>query len=90
MGTSLKVYPFSSIPDVMKKNSWKVVLNYDKVGQYDYDLLSSNSLFIQGKTDDLVFKLIQDIGLEYDFRKFIYETYGDKDIILTEEKMLSV
>ena len=90
MGTSLKVYPFRLIPDNMNFKAWKVVMNYDEVGEYDYNLLSSNSIFIQGKTDDVVLKFLKDIGLEDDFKQFIKETYGDEEINKSEKPMISV
>ena len=90
MGTSLKVYPFAGIPENMDNKAWKVVMNYDKVGSYNYDLLCSNSIFIEGKTDDTVLKLLKDIDLEDDFKKFIKDVYGDEEIIKTEEAMISV
>ena len=90
MGTSLKVYPFAGIPENMDDKTWKVVMNYDKVGEYSYDLLCSNSIFIEGKTDDTVLKLLKDADLEDDFKHFIKDVYGDEEIIKTEETMISV
>ena len=90
MGTSLKVYPFAGIPDNMDDKAWKVVMNFDKVGGYNYDLLCFNSIFIEGKTDDTVLKFLKDVGLENDFKKFIKDIYGDKEIIKKKEKMISV
>ena len=90
MGTSLKVYPFRNIPDNMNYKAWKVVMNFEEVGEYDYDLLCSNSIFIQGKTDDSVLKFLKDVDLENDFKKFIKDTYGDEDINKSEKPMISV
>ena len=80
MGTSLQVNPFASIPKLMTTPSWKVVFNRDKVGRFLYDFLFSNTLFIQGTTDDLVKKFLNDVDLLDDFKNFVKNNYGDDSI----------
>jgi len=80
MGTSLNVYPFARIPRLMKTPSWKIVFNRDKVGQFLYSFLFSNTLFIQGTTDDTIKKFLKDVDLLDDFKDFVKINYGDDNI----------
>ena len=80
MGTSLQVYPFARIPKLMKTSSWKVVFNRDRVGQFLYSFLFSNTLFIQGTTDDTVKKFLKDVDLLDDFKNFVKINYNDDNI----------
>ena len=90
MGTSLQVYPFAIVPELLKNESWKVVFNRDKVGIFRYDYLYSNSLFIQGTTDDLVIKFLKEIDLLDDFKKFIKIEFGDDSIEIPDNvKMMN-
>ena len=91
MGTSLLVQPFASIPDVMKRDTWKVAINKDKIGYYYYELLIMNSLFISGITDEVCLKIIKDCEWENDYKKFVKDTYNDDEFDLVEKmEMLSV
>lgn len=78
-GTSLQVYPFAAIPKLLKMRAWKVTFNRDKVGNFKYNFLSSNSLFLQGITDNTVLKLVKDIGWMEDFKKYMRDNFGDID-----------
>ena len=80
LGTSLQVYPFAKIPKLLDIKSWKVVFNRDKVGNFLYNFLFSNTLFIQGTTDNTVLKFLEDIDLLNDFKKYLGETFGDDNI----------
>ena len=80
MGTSLQVLPFAQIPSMMKLSSWKVVFNKDKVGRFLFNFLFSNTLFIQGTTDDIVKKFLKDVDLLEDFKNFVKINYGDENI----------
>ena len=91
MGTSLQVYPFAEIPKLMKTSSWKVVFNKDEVGLFLFKFLFSNTLFIQGTTDDIVKKFLEEVELLDDFKKFVKINYGDDNIDNNENiKMLEV
>ena len=91
MGTSLQVYPFAQIPKLMKTTSWKVVFNRDKVGRFLFNFLFSNTLFIQGTTDDIVKKFLKDVDLLDDFKNFVKINYGDENIDINENiKMIEV
>ena len=80
LGTSLQVYPFAKIPKLLDIKSWKVVFNRDKVGNFLYNFLFSNTLFIQGTTDNTVLKFLEDIDLLNDFKKYLGETFEDDNI----------
>jgi len=80
MGTSLQVLPFAQIPSMMKLSSWKVVFNKHQVGRFLFNFLFSNTLFIQGKTDDIVKKFLKDVDLLEDFKNFVKINYGDENI----------
>ena len=90
MGTSLQVHPFASLPIVTTQECWKVVFNMNHVGKFGYDFLSSNSLFLQGKTDQVVYNFIHDSGLENQFLEFLKIEYGEQEILIQEEKIINV
>ena len=92
MGTSLNVYPFAGIPESANEDAKKVVFNMEKVGFYQYDTITSNSLFIKGKTDENILKFLKDVKLYDVFEKFVKEEYGQelRDIIGDEKKLMNV
>ena len=92
MGTSLVVQPFASIPYfVKKKDSWKIAINKELIGNFDYDFLTDNSLFLCGNTDDISWKIIKDCQWENDYLLFAKENFGDDDVDLEKQmEMLSI
>ena len=92
MGTSLKVYPFAGIPEYAKENVKIVVFNMEKVGNYSYNKIDSNELFIKGKTDENILKFLKDVNMYDEFEKFIKDEYGEelKDIIGKDIKLMNV
>ena len=87
MGTSLVVQPFASIPYyVKKKDSWKIAINKELIGNFDYDFLTDNSLFLCGNTDDISWKIIKDCEWENDYLLFAKENFGD-DVVDLEKQM---
>ena len=91
LGTSLQVYPFAKIPKTLSVKSWKVVFNKDKVGNFLYDYLFSNTLFIQGTTDNTVLTFLKDIDLLDDFKTYLGKTYGDDNINVNDNvKMIDI
>ena len=78
MGTSLKVQPFASIPYLTNPKADIVVFNMEKVGEYLYDRLYNHSLFIQGKTDESVVKLLKDLNLLDEFKEFMKKEYNEE------------
>ena len=85
MGTSLQVYPFAEIPELLNIESWKVVFNKDKVGPFLYEYLSSNTIFIQGTTDNSVLTFLKDLDLLDDFKKYLGSTFGDDNINISDD-----
>ncbi len=67
MGTSLKVEPFASLTDMVDKKSWIVVINREKVGNFNYNNISSTKLFLEGTCDDVVKQILEDCGWWDDF-----------------------
>jgi len=49
MGTSLSVSPFARIPYLANRNADVVLFNKSLVGEYEYNKLYCNALFIEGK-----------------------------------------
>ena len=92
MGTSLKVYPFASIPEYVNEKTDIVVFNMEKVGIYQYYNLKNNDIFIEGKTDENILKFLKDVKLYEDFEKFIKEVYNEelKDLVGKEKKLMNV
>lgn len=75
MGTSLKVHPFSALPKLIHENdSWRIAINRSRIGNYKYDYLFSNSLYISGTTDDIVKQIIHDCNWDKEFNDFICKT----------------
>ena len=76
MGTSLKVMPFNFLPYKLKNTSWRVVANMEKVGSeggsgFNYDNLSSKDLFLGGKTDEIIHRILKDCGWQEEFENFV-------------------
>ena len=75
MGTSLKVFPFSGIPTLIGPNVELVVFNMSKVGNYEYDKMTENNIFIEGKIDENIDKFLKDTKLYWEFESFLKEEY---------------
>ena len=91
LGTSLQVYPFAKIPKLLNVKSWKVVFNRDRVGSFLYNFLFSNTLFIQGTTDNTVIQFLKDIDLLEDFKEYLLKNFGDKNIDVSDNiKMIDI
>jgi NAD-dependent SIR2 family protein deacetylase len=71
MGTSLKVSPFNFLPQNLPKDTWRIVVNKEKVGQFKYEELNSNDLFLEGTTDEIILKIVDDCGWKSEFDKFL-------------------
>ena len=78
MGTSLKVQPFASIPYLTNPKADILVINMENVGGYDFHRLYSNSLIIEGKTDESVIKLLNDCNMIDEFKEFMKNEYKDE------------
>ena len=78
MGTSLKVHPFASIPYLVNPKADIIVFNMERVGEYPYDSLLSNSLFIEGKTDENAIKFLKDINMLDEFKDFMKKEYNEE------------
>ena len=82
MGTSLSVSPFARIPYLANRNADVVLFNKSLVGEYEYNKLYCNALFIEGKTDESVIKFLKDCNMIAEFKNFLKNEYKDefKDI----------
>ena len=77
MGSSLAVYPFNQLPYGIKKESWRVLINKDEVGNFLAGLVTMNQfrfnnpkrkdLFLNGYTDEIVQKIVDDCGWKDEF-----------------------
>ena len=72
MGTSLKVMPFSFFPHQLDKKCQRVLINMEKVGSgFKFDDIGSNDYFLCGKTDEVISKLVSDLGWKDEFDSYI-------------------
>ena len=78
MGTSLKVQPFASIPYLTNPKADILVINMENVGGYAFHRLYSNSLIIEGKTDESVIKLLNDCNMIDEFKEYMKNEYKDE------------
>eukprot|EP00340_Litonotus_pictus_P001370 CAMPEP_0170525454 /NCGR_PEP_ID=MMETSP0209-20121228/10938_1 /TAXON_ID=665100 ORGANISM="Litonotus pictus, Strain P1" /NCGR_SAMPLE_ID=MMETSP0209 /ASSEMBLY_ACC=CAM_ASM_000301 /LENGTH=319 /DNA_ID=CAMNT_0010814731 /DNA_START=166 /DNA_END=1122 /DNA_ORIENTATION=- len=63
MGTSMKVFPFNNLPYFMNQSCYKMVINNERVGSFDFDNVSNNEMFVEGTTDEVTQKLLSDLSL---------------------------
>ena len=78
MGTSLKVQPFASIPYLTNPNADIIVFNMEQVGGFFFDRLYKNAIFIQGKTDENIIKLLKDMNMFDEFKEFMKKEYSEE------------
>ena len=78
MGTSLKVSPFAKIPILTNPKADVVLFNKNLVWEYPFNKLYSNSLFIEGKTDESVIQLLNDCNMIDKFKEFMKNEYKDE------------
>ena len=72
MGTDLAVAPFNAIVSLVK-NCPKVLFNMNNTkatGGYDFET-GENKLFVAGKCDETIVKLVKDCGWTEDFAKVL-------------------
>ena len=78
MGTSLKVQPFASIPYLTNPFADIVVFNMEEVGGFLFNKLYCNALFIEGKTDENIIKLLKDTNMFDEFKEFMKKEYSEE------------
>ena len=50
----------------------------ERVGEFRYEKLLCNSLFIQGKTDENVIKFLKDLNMLDEFKEFMKKEYDEE------------
>ena len=71
MGSSLRVSPFNLLPGRLPSDAWRVFINKEEVDDiFKFDDNYSKDLFIEGYTDEIVVKLVKDVGWEEDFNNY--------------------
>ena len=71
MGSSLKVTPFNMLPGKLPWDIWRVFVNKELVdGIFNFDDNCSKDLFLEGYTDEIIEKLVKDVGWENDFNNY--------------------
>ena len=71
MGSSLKVFPFNSLPGKLPSSAWRVFVNKESVYNiFNFNDNYSKDLFMKGYTDDMIEKLVRDVGWENDFNNY--------------------
>lgn len=68
IGTDLLSAPFSEVEQLLTiSNPWIVFINKKEIGNFKFHDFSSNHLFIEGKCEDIVKKIINDCGWNKEF-----------------------
>jgi NAD-dependent SIR2 family protein deacetylase len=77
MGTSLEVYPFNRLACNVPNDSWRVLINLVKVSgaffttnRLKFDNEYKKDCFIQGYTDDVIQKIVDDCGWTNEFNEY--------------------
>ncbi len=79
IGTSLKVQPFCLLPDTIKENVPRILINMEKVGNFN----RKNDLFIKGDCDKAIVEIIRLLGWE---KKLLEKLQKDNNISGIYEK----
>ena len=67
----MKVYPFNQLPNKLPSGAWRIFVNKVRVNEiFDCDNSFKKDLFLQGYTDQIIEKLVKDIGWEDDFNEY--------------------
>ena len=75
MGTSLQVYPFNQLPGKLSSSTWRIFVNKESVQDiFKFEDVYSKDLFLKGYTDEVIDKLVKDIGWENDFKEYCEST----------------
>ena len=71
MGSSLRVHPFNQLPGKLPSDTWRVFVNKEKVDDiFNFEDTFSKDLFLEGYTDEIIEKLVKDVGWENDFNNY--------------------
>ena len=65
IGTSLAVGPFNMLPNMTQRKVPKVLMNLNNTkesGGLDFTEKYNYKCFVEGKCDDLIYKLVEDCG----------------------------
>jgi NAD-dependent SIR2 family protein deacetylase len=62
MGTSLLVAPVNMLPTMIEKDSTLVLLNMEKVGNFNFENPDNKNIFLKGSIDDSIYKILKDCG----------------------------
>lgn len=89
MGTSMAVYPFNQLPYGINKESWRVLINKEEVGNFFVGMATFNAfrfdnkkkkdLFLEGYTDEIVQRIVNDCGWKDEFDLYCKEYLGRLD-----------
>lgn len=82
MGSSLKVSPFNMLPDVLKKDTTRVLLNMEEVGNFKFSNPDTKDIFVEGNIDESIKKILKDCEWEKEFDEFV-----EKEKKIYEEKV---
>ena len=71
MGSSLRVQPFNQLLGKLPSDTWRVFVNKEKVDDiFNFEDTYSKDLFLEGYTDEIIEKLVKDVGWENDFNNY--------------------
>lgn len=79
LGTALAVGPFNSVVDQIPSTVPKVLINMHNTKEHGYDFVDKpNRLFLEGKCDESILKLVKDCKWQDEFREVLPECHKAK------------
>ena len=81
MGTALAVAPVNKLPQMLSPNVPKVLFNLNntkETGGYDFEEKTNCKLFVQGKCDETLAKLVEDCGWKDHFDQVLPDYHKSK------------
>ncbi|CCH60771.1 hypothetical protein TBLA_0D02680 [Henningerozyma blattae CBS 6284] len=78
-GTSLTVYPFASLHEEIPKAIKRILINFDKAGQFKSSPRNTD-LFFKGSSDDAAVELVQNLNWTEEFEKIIGEEIKEENV----------
>lgn len=79
IGTSLQVYPFATLASTLQSSAWRLMINleepdYDGDRPFEFNNPNKKDLLLKGKCDEIVEKLVKDVGWEAEFNEYCEST----------------
>jgi NAD-dependent SIR2 family protein deacetylase len=85
-GTSLTVHPAASLPDKLPATTPKIVVNRDRVGNFDY-VNDASATFLQGDCDSVFLQIIDECGWLREFSDLYSGLLCESSKLLLEDRL---